>query len=181
MTGERLEGTASPVRPTIHESAFAAPTADIIGDVTLAAGASVWFGCVLRADIAPITVGARSNVQDLTVVHVDRGKPTRIGEDVAIGHRAIIHGCEIGDGCLIGMGAIVLSGARIGAGSIVAAGALITEGMEVPPGSLVVGLPGRVVRPADGGLQARARATVESYYHLKEQYRAGLWGGASDR
>jgi len=180
MSDERA-AIESRSNPTIHETAFVAPSADVIGDVTLEEGTSVWFGCVLRADIAPITVGARSNVQDLTLVHVDHGAPTRIGADVAIGHRAIIHGCEIEDGCLIGMGAVVLSHACIGAGSVIAAGALITEGMVVPPGSLVVGLPGRVVRPVDADLRARVRLTVENYHRLKEAYRAGRWRSGPDR
>lgn len=165
-------------RPAIHPTAFVAPGADVVGDVTLSEDASVWFGCVLRGDVEPIVIGARSNVQDLTVVHVDRGLQTRVGADVGIGHRAIIHGCVIEDGCLIGMGAIVLSGARIGAGSVVAAGALVKEGFEVPPGSLVVGVPGRIVRPVDASLADRTRATVENYLRLKEHHRSGRWRGA---
>ena len=117
----RLEDLTTSERPQVDESAFVAPSADLIGDVRVAEHASVWYGCVLRADIAPISVGRETNIQDLTVVHVDPGRPTVIGERVGIGHRAIIHGCEIQDECLIGMGAIVLSHAVIGSGSVIAA------------------------------------------------------------
>lgn len=163
------------VRPAVHPAAFVAPSADILGDVTLEDEASVWYGCVLRGDVAPIRVGARTNVQDLTLVHVDRGHPAIIGPDVGVGHRAILHGCEVGEACLIGMGAIVLSGAVIGAGSVIAAGALVTEGMRVPPGRLVVGVPGRIVREVDEQLRARTRLTVERYLVLKEAHRRGRW------
>lgn len=162
-------------RPSVHETAWVAPGADIVGDVRLGPESSVWYGCVLRGDIAPISVGAGTNIQDLTMVHVDHERPTRIGSGVGIGHRAIIHGCDIGDGCLIGMGAIVLSGAEIGEGCVVAAGALVTEGMRIPPGQLVVGLPARVVRPVDEALRGRIRMTVENYARLKEGHRTGRW------
>lgn len=162
-------------RPEIHPSAFVAPSADLIGDVTVDARASVWYGCVLRGDIAPIRIGAGTNVQDLTVVHVDHGHPTEVGEGVGIGHRAIVHGCTIEDECLIGMGAILLSGAVIGRGSLVAAGAVVTEGTQVPAGSLVVGVPGRVVRQVDDRLRERMRRTVEEYQALKEAHREGRW------
>ncbi|HKK28572.1 MAG TPA: gamma carbonic anhydrase family protein, partial [Gemmatimonadota bacterium] len=156
-------------------SAFVAPSADVIGDVELGEDASVWYQCVLRGDIAPIRVGERTNIQDLTMVHVDPDTPCLIGSRVGIGHRAIIHACTIEDDCLIGMGAIVLSGATIGRGSLVAAGAVVTEGMEVPPESLVVGLPGKVIRRVDGRLRKRMRRTVEDYERLKEEHREGRW------
>lgn len=162
-------------RPTIAPDAWVAPGAVVVGDVTLESRASVWYGCVLRGDIAPIRIGARTNVQDLTMVHVDTDQPCVIGADVGIGHRAIIHGCAIEDGCLIGMGAIVLSHAVIGAGSVIAAGAVVTEGMEVPPGRLVVGVPGRIVREVDDELRARTRMTVEHYLALSEAHREGRW------
>lgn len=161
--------------PTVHATAFVAASADIVGDVTLDEHASVWYGCVLRGDVAPIRVGARTNLQDLTLVHVDHERPAVIGPDVGVGHRAILHGCEIGEGCLIGMGAIVLSHAVIGAGSVIAAGALVTEGMRVPPGRLVVGVPGRIVREVDDDLKRRARLTVENYLALKEAHRGARW------
>lgn len=161
--------------PTIHRTAYVAPSADVVGDVTIGREASVWYQCVLRGDVEPITVGARTNIQDHTVVHADHGLPTRIGAEVGIGHRALIHGCEIEDGSLIGMGAIVLSGAVVGAGAVVASGALVTEGMHVPGGQLVVGVPARVVRPVDEDLRARIAWTVENYARLKEGHRAGRW------
>ena len=163
--------------PSVHPSAWIAPTASVTGDVTLGPGASVWYQCVLRGDIAPIRVGAESNVQDLTMVHVDIDRPCHIGNRVGIGHRVIIHGCDIEDDCLIGMGAIVLSHAVIGAGSVIAAGAVVREGTRVPPGSLVVGVPGLVVRTVDDELRRRARLTVEHYRELKEAHRAGRWVG----
>lgn len=164
--------------PEIDATAFVASSADVVGDVVLGPDCSVWYGCVLRGDIAPIRVGRETNIQDLTVVHVDVDRPAIVGERVGIGHRAIIHGCEIQDEALVGMGAIVLSGAVIGRGSLVAAGAVVTEGQEVPPGSLVVGVPGRVVRQVDEALRRRMRRTVEHYRALKEGHRTGRWGGA---
>lgn len=164
--------------PSIHPTAFLADTAVVIGDVTLEEDASVWYGCVLRGDAAAIRVGPRTNLQDLALVHVDRGFPAVIGADVGVGHRAILHGCEIGDGSLVGMGAIVLSGAVVGAGSVVAAGALVTEGARIPERSLVVGVPGRVVREVDAALRERARTTVAHYLALKEEHRHGRWGRA---
>jgi len=143
--------------------------------VELESDASVWFGCVLRGDIASIRVGQRTNIQDLSVVHVDTERPCDIGADVGVGHRAIIHGCTIGDGCLIGMGAVVLSHAVIGRDSVIAAGAVIRERMDVPPRSLVVGVPGRIVGSVDDALLARARMTVANYLMLKEAYRTSRW------
>ena len=161
--------------PTIHPKAFVAPSADVVGDVTLEEDASVWYGCVLRGDVAPIRVGARTNLQDLTLVHADRDRPAVIGADVGVGHRAILHGCEIGEGCLVGMGAIVLSGAVLGDGSVIAAGALVPEGVRIPPARLVVGVPGRIVREVDDDLRARIRGTVENYLALREAHRSGRW------
>jgi carbonic anhydrase/acetyltransferase-like protein (isoleucine patch superfamily) len=161
----RLEELSTSDTPAIHPTAYVAPSADVIGDVRLGEHASVWYGCVLRGDIAPIHVGRETNIQDLTVVHVDPG----------IGHRAIIHGCEIQDDSLIGMGAIVLSHAVIGSGSVVAAGALVTEGIIVPPNSLVVGLPGKVVREVDEELRGRIAHTVADYKAIKEGHRGGRW------
>jgi carbonic anhydrase/acetyltransferase-like protein (isoleucine patch superfamily) len=154
-----------------------APSADVVGDVTLGPDASVWYGCVLRGDIAPISVGEGTNIQDLTMVHVDVDRPCRIGAGVGVGHRAILHGCDVEDGCLIGMGAVVLSRAVVGAGSVVAAGALVPEGMRIPPGQLAVGVPARLVRPVDDELRARIRLTVEHYRALKDLHRDGRWRG----
>jgi len=176
----RIDQLTTSARPTLGDGAWIAPGAVVSGDVVLGAGASVWYGCVLRGDIAAIRVGERTNIQDLTVVHVDTDQPCEIGSDVGIGHRAIVHGCTIGDGCLIGMGAIVLSHAVVGGGSVIGAGALIREGMVVPPRSLVVGVPGRVVRQVDDDLVSRARRTVAHYLVLKEAHRAGRWQAAGD-
>jgi carbonic anhydrase/acetyltransferase-like protein (isoleucine patch superfamily) len=161
--------------PTVAESAWVAPSADVIGDVTIGEQASIWYHCVLRGDIAAISIGAQTNIQDLTMVHVDVDTPAVIGARVGIGHRAIIHGCTIEDECLIGMGAIVLSHAVIGEGSVVAAGAIVLEGTEVPPRSLVVGVPARIIRDVDEALSGRIRDTVEHYRALKEGHRAGRW------
>ncbi|MET7287265.1 gamma carbonic anhydrase family protein [Streptomyces sp. NPDC005573] len=132
--------------PRVEEAAFVAPTASVIGDVTLGAGASVWYGAVVRADVERITVGAEANVQDGVTLHADPGFPVTVGERVSIGHNAVVHGATVEDDCLIGMGATVLNGAVIGAGSLVAAQALVPQGMVVPPGSLVAGVPAKVRR-----------------------------------
>ncbi len=130
----------------VEGGAYIASTAMVTGDVVLGEDAGVWFGCVVRGDDAPITIGQRTNVQDLTMIHADPDVPNSIGAEVTIGHRCVLHGASIADRCLIGMGAILLGGSRIGEGSIIGAGALIKEYMQVPPRSLVVGLPGRIVR-----------------------------------
>ena len=145
----------------------------MLGDVTLAARVSVWYGAVLRGDTAPISVGEASNVQDGSIIHVDEGLPATIGARVGIGHRAVLHGCTVEDECLIGMGSILLNDVRIGTGSVVAAGAVVPEGLVVPPGSLVVGVPGRVVRPVDATLQQRIRGTWEHYVVEAARHRAG--------
>ncbi|MEU9385500.1 gamma carbonic anhydrase family protein [Streptomyces sp. NPDC048279] len=132
--------------PKIEDDVFVAPTASVIGDVTLQAGASVWYGAVLRGDVERITVGAQANVQDNATLHADPGFAVRVGERVSIGHNAVVHGATVEDDCLVGMGATVLNGAVIGAGSLVAAQALVPQGMVVPPGSLVAGVPAKVKR-----------------------------------
>jgi len=147
----------------------------VLGDVTLGPRASVWYGAVLRGDMAAIMVGEASNLQDGTIVHVDAGKPALIGARVGVGHRAILHGCRIADDCLIGMGSILLNDVVIGAGSVVAAGAVVREGMEVPPGSLVVGVPARVTRAVDEGLRARIRGTWEHYVAEAVRHRSGAF------
>lgn len=135
-------------RPLLEERVFVAPTAVVIGQVKLGAGASVWYQTVVRGDVHSIEIGARTNLQDGTVVHVSSGEHfTRVGEDCTIGHRAIIHGCIIGNRVLVGMGAIVLDGAVIGDDCIIGAGSVVTPGTKVPAGSMVIGTPGRVVRP----------------------------------
>ncbi|WP_328441703.1 gamma carbonic anhydrase family protein [Streptomyces sp. NBC_00457] len=132
--------------PKIHTDAFVAPTSTVIGDVTLEAGASVWYGAVVRGDVERISVGVQSNIQDNCTLHADPGFPVSIGARVSVGHNAVVHGATVEDDCLIGMGATVLNGAVIGAGSLVAAQALVPQGMRVPPGSLVAGVPAKVKR-----------------------------------
>jgi carbonic anhydrase/acetyltransferase-like protein (isoleucine patch superfamily) len=159
----------------IHPTAFIAPTASVMGDVTLGADASVWFGAVLRGDMAPITIGAQTNLQDGTIVHVDEDVPCIVGARVGVGHRVILHGCTVEDECLIGMGSILLNNVRIGTGSVVAAGAVIPEGMQVPPRSLVMGVPGRIVRAVDAALTARVAATWSHYVEQARAHRAGRY------
>ncbi|MDO8665470.1 MAG: gamma carbonic anhydrase family protein [Gemmatimonadales bacterium] len=145
----------------------------MLGDVRLGAESSVWYQCVLRADLAPITIGDRTNIQDLTMVHVDEGVPCTIGADVGVGHRAILHGCTVEDHCLIGMGAILLNHVHVGTGSVVAAGAVVTEGMEIAPGSLVMGVPARVIKQVDAALRERIAGTVAHYVALSRLHREG--------
>jgi carbonic anhydrase/acetyltransferase-like protein (isoleucine patch superfamily) len=161
------------VTARIHPSAFIAPGALIMGDVTLGADASVWYGAVLRGDMAPIIIGAETNLQDGTVVHVDDDEPCTIGQRVGVGHRVILHGCTVEDECLIGMGSVLLNGVRVGTGSVVAAGAVIPEGMQVPARSLVMGVPGRIVRPVDGSLAERIAETWSHYVQQARAHKAG--------
>ena len=158
---------------SIDPTAFIHPAAFVCGDVTLGPRASVWPAAVIRADSAPVTIGASSNVQDGVVIHVDPGLPCTIGAGVTIGHRAIVHGATVEDDCLIAMGAIVLNRVVIGRGSLIGAGAVCTEGMVIPPGSLVLGVPAKVVRPLDNDLRGRLAAGVEAYVALAERHRRG--------
>jgi carbonic anhydrase/acetyltransferase-like protein (isoleucine patch superfamily) len=157
--------------PTLHPTAWVAPTATIIGDVTLGAESSVWYGAVLRGDINRIVIGPRSNVQDGSVVHLADDLPTIVGEYVTVGHKAILHACTVGDEVLVGMGAIILDGAEIGARSILGAGALVTGGKKIPPGSLVLGSPAKVVRALTIEEQADIRTWAEKYVALSRHYR----------
>jgi carbonic anhydrase/acetyltransferase-like protein (isoleucine patch superfamily) len=157
----------------IHPSAFLAPGAVVLGDVSVGRDASIWYHCVVRGDMAPIQIGDETNIQDLTMVHVDEGVPCIVGRRVGVGHRAVLHGCTVEDECLVGMGAILLNRVRIGTGSVIGAGAILPEGMDVPPGSLVLGVPGRVVRPVDDTLRARIRETWEHYVAQARWHRAG--------
>jgi carbonic anhydrase/acetyltransferase-like protein (isoleucine patch superfamily) len=159
----------------IHPTAFVAPSASVMGEVSLQAESSVWYQAVLRADLAPITIGAQSNIQDGAIVHVDSGMPCTVGRRVGVGHRVILHGCVVEDDCLIGMGSVLLNGVRIGSGSVVAAGAVIPEGMTVPAGSLVMGVPGRIVRQVDATLRDRIAETWRHYVELARQHRAGRY------
>ena len=149
--------------PDLHPTAFVAAGARVVGGVTLAEGASVWYNAVLRADGDTITVGRNSNLQDNVSVHVDAGRPVVIGESVSVGHNAVVHGCTIGDGSLIGMGAVVLNGARIGDGCLVAGGAVVLEGSEIPDGSLVAGVPAKVRRALTAEERAGLLRNAEHY------------------
>ncbi|MEV7615105.1 gamma carbonic anhydrase family protein [Streptomyces sp. NPDC089799] len=160
--------------PQVDPEAFTAPTSVVVGDVTMAAGTSIWYSAVLRADCAPITMGADSNVQDNCTVHTDPGFPVSIGERVSVGHNAVVHGCTVEDDCLIGMGATVLNGAVIGAGSLVAAQALVPQGMVVPPGSLVAGVPAKVRRELTEEEKEGIRLNAAMYTELAKQHRASV-------
>lgn len=149
--------------PQIHPDAWVAENATIVGNVVLEAGASVWYGCVLRSEFETITIGEGSNVQDLTVMHTDPGIPLRVGKGVTIGHAAMIHGATLGDGCLIGLHATVLNRAVVGAQSLVAAGALVKEGQEIPAGVLAAGIPAKVVRELDEGAKQGLALSAQHY------------------
>jgi carbonic anhydrase/acetyltransferase-like protein (isoleucine patch superfamily) len=161
-------------RPTLHPTAWVAPSAELIADVRLAEDVSVWFGAVIRADNTPIVIGARTNVQEGAMLHSDPGAPLTVGEDCTIGHHAILHGCTVGSGALIGMGAVVLNRAVIGDGCIVGAGALVTEGKVFPPGSLIVGSPARVVRELDGDARAALLLSATHYVSKARACAEGL-------
>ena len=158
---------------TIHPTAFVHPDAFVCGDVTLGARVSIWPFAVVRGDTAPITIGEDSNVQDGTVVHVDHDVPATIGRRVAVGHRAIIHGATVGDDCLIAMGAVLLNRVVVGEGSIVGAGAVCAEGLRIPPGSVVLGVPAKVVKLVTSEMRSRIARTVASYLELQEHHRRG--------
>jgi carbonic anhydrase/acetyltransferase-like protein (isoleucine patch superfamily) len=148
--------------------------AHVIGKVRLGEDVGIWFGAVLRGDNELIDIGARTNIQEHSMLHTDMGFPLSIGIGCTIGHRAILHGCVIGDNSLIGMGAIILNGARIGANSLVGAGALVTEGKEFPDNSLIVGTPAKVVRTLDDAAAARIKGSAEGYVRNWRRYAAGL-------
>jgi carbonic anhydrase/acetyltransferase-like protein (isoleucine patch superfamily) len=158
-------------RPSRGRDAWVAPTATVVGEVRLGEEVSIWYGAVLRADNEPITVGARSNIQDNCVVHTDPGFPALVGAGVSVGHAAVLHGCVVEDDVLVGMGAIILNGARIGAGTLVAAGALVLESTVVPPSSLVVGSPGKVRRALGDAERAQIRANAQNYVALAARRR----------
>ena len=162
------------VSPEIAEDSWVAPDANLIGRIRLDAGASVWFGSTLRGDNELIHVGEGSNIQENSVLHTDIGYPLTIGKNCTIGHKAMLHGCTIGEQSLIGMGAMVLNGARIGRNCLIGAGALITEGKEIPDGSLVMGAPGRVVRALDEEAIAGLLASAQGYQQNMRRYRDGL-------
>ena len=160
--------------PRLAAGAWVAETARVIGRVALGADASVWFGAVLRGDNEWITLGARSNVQDGSVLHTDMGSPLTLGDDVTVGHQAMLHGCSIGDGSLVGIQAVVLNGARIGKGCLVGAGALVTEGKEFPDGSLIVGSPAKLLRLLTDDDRARMARGAAHYVDNARRYASGL-------
>jgi carbonic anhydrase/acetyltransferase-like protein (isoleucine patch superfamily) len=162
------------VAPEIDADTWIAPGAHVMGRVVLEAGASLWFGACLRGDNEEIRVGAGSNVQENCVFHTDMGYPIRIGVNCTIGHKAMLHGCIIGDGSLVGMGATILNGAVIGRGCLIGAGALIPEGKVIPDGSLVMGMPGKVVRALDATAQERLLASAAHYRDRMRRFRTGL-------
>lgn len=159
-------------RPQVHADAWVAPGAVLAGQVSVGAESGIWYTCVVRADFAPITIGAGSNVQDGSVIHADPGFPATIGDGVTVGHRAVIHGCTVEDGVLVGMGAVLMNGVTVGAGSLVAAGAVLTQGTQVPPGSLVAGVPGRVRRELTEAERDSIPLSAAAYVHLLGQHRA---------
>jgi carbonic anhydrase/acetyltransferase-like protein (isoleucine patch superfamily) len=161
--------------PEIHPTAWIAPTAAVMGDVRLGPESSVWYGAVIRGDLAPVVIGAQSNLQDGTIVHVDEGVPCHVGSRVGVGHRVVLHGCTVEDDCLIGMGSVLLNGVRIGSGSVVAAGAVLPEGMVVPPRSLVMGVPARIVRAVDQRLAQRIAETWMHYVQQASLHHAGRY------
>lgn len=172
MTLYAFEGVA-PVLPEDGD-VWVAPDANLIGKVVLESGASVWFGATLRGDNETITVGAGSNIQENVVCHTDPGLPLTIGANCTIGHKAMLHGCTIGEGALVGMGATVLNGAVIGEGALIGAGALVAEGKVIPPRSLVMGIPGKVVRELDDAAVAGLRASAAGYRDKMRRFRVGL-------
>ncbi|WP_293575165.1 gamma carbonic anhydrase family protein [Phaeobacter sp.] len=162
------------LRPDIHPDSWVAPDANLIGQVVLEQGTSVWFGTTIRADHEIIRIGQGSNVQENCVMHIDAGYPLTIGAGCTIGHKAMLHGCTIGDNTLIGMGATVLNGAKIGNNCLIGAGALITEGKEIPDNSLVMGAPGKIIREVDAALADSLRQSALHYQENMRRFRDEL-------
>jgi gamma-carbonic anhydrase len=161
--------------PILGRDVFIAPGAYVIGSVTIGDESSVWFGAVLRGDVGAIVIGARTNIQDLSLVHMTGGvSNARLGDDVTVGHGVTLHGCDIGDRCLLGMGSILLDGVRVGEDSVIAAGSLITPRMVIPPGSLVLGRPAKVVRPATAAERRLGIDGAAHYVENAKKYRANL-------
>jgi carbonic anhydrase/acetyltransferase-like protein (isoleucine patch superfamily) len=162
------------IAPEIDPTAWVAPEAVLIGKVVIEPGANIWFGAMIRGDNEEIRVGAGSNVQENSVLHTDMGFPLIIGANCTIGHKAMLHGCTIGDGTLIGMGATILNGAKIGKGCLIGACALVTEGKEIPDGSLVMGAPGKVVRTLDAEARDRLMRSAAGYRANARRFASGL-------
>ena len=162
------------VSPQVAETAWVADSAQVMGDVVIGERASLWFGVVARGDTDQIRIGARTNIQDLSVLHADVGIPLTIGNGVTVGHKVMLHGCTVGDDSLIGIGAIVLNGAKIGKSCLVGAGALVTEGKEFPDGSMIIGSPARVVRSLTPEQIESLRQSAAHYADNAQRFRAGL-------
>lgn len=160
--------------PQVDSTAWIADSAEVMGNVSLGPDASVWFGCVLRGDTESMTIGEGSNIQDLSVLHADRGMPLTVGRHVTVGHKVMLHGCTIGDESLIGIGAIVLNGARIGKNCLVGAGALVTEGKEFPDGSMIVGAPAKAIRQLTPEQIEGLRMSAQHYIDNARMFRATL-------
>ncbi len=172
MPQEPLVAAVGGVSPQVAGDAFLAAGSVVVGEAVIGDRASVWYGAVVRADSAPISVGAETNLQDGVVVHADVGFPAVIGARVSVGHRAVLHGCTVGDDVLVGMGATVLNGATIGSWCLVAAGAVVLQGMDVPAGSLVAGVPAKVRRPLSEEERGKIALNAQAYLHLAEEHRA---------
>ena len=170
MAVYELDGVA----PQVDASAWIADSAEVMGNVSLGADASVWFGCVLRGDTERMSVGEGSNIQDLSVLHADLGMPLTIGRHVTVGHKVMLHGCTIGDESLIGIGAVVLNGAKIGKNCLVGAGALVTEGKEFPDGSMIVGAPAKAIRQLTPEQIEGLRQSAQHYIDNARRFRATL-------
>ena len=162
------------VAPRVAETAWVADSAEVMGNVVLGDNASIWFGAVLRGDNETLTIGAGTNVQDVSVLHSDHGQPLTLGERVTVGHKVVLHGCTVGDESLIGIGAVVLNGARIGKNCLVGAGALVTEGKEFPDGSMILGSPAKAVRQLTPEQMAGLRKSAQTYIDNARRFRAGL-------
>ncbi|MDD5480737.1 gamma carbonic anhydrase family protein [Rhodoferax sp.] len=160
--------------PQLVDSAWVADSAEVMGDVVLGEEVSIWFGVVVRGDTAPIRIGARTNIQDLSVLHADVGMPLHIGAGVTVGHKAMLHGCSVGDDSLIGIGAVVLNGAKIGKGCLVGAGALVTEGKEFPDGAMIIGSPAKAVRQLTPEQLEGLRHSADHYVANAQRFKATL-------
>ncbi|MCL5780298.1 anhydrase [Desulforamulus profundi] len=158
--------------PKIHASAYIAPGAVVVGRVDLQENVSIWYNSVVRGDVDRVSIGRGTNIQDGCLLHQNEGVPLVIGEEVTVGHGAILHGCTIGDGCLIGMGAIILTGAKIGPEALIGAGSVVKEGQEIPPGVLAVGSPARVIRSLSDEERSGLRESARHYRMMAEQHRA---------
>jgi carbonic anhydrase/acetyltransferase-like protein (isoleucine patch superfamily) len=176
VAAPRIEGFL-PTRLEIDPTVWVAPGAVIVGDVTVGPRSSVWYGCILRGDLETVTVGEDTNIQDLTLVHVDVDLPARIGDRVSIGHRCVIHGSTVGDDVLVGMGSVLLNGCRIGRGAVVAAGSVVREGFEIPEGWIAAGVPAVLKGEVTPELADRVRFGVGNYRNISVQYRRGALGG----